>query len=178
MELNEDRYEHLDMIIKSPAPDGEPWFDKIFDLITSFCNAEEDVCTCGLESMGGGGGTLDQCYDHARITDKWAIDVEAADLKWLLSKLEGIELINDEEFKSISRLREAAYWHDDFNERYSNLDDDDDEEFELDPEVAPYFSDEPLPPAVTTHLEHWQQCNCLADSAVCCRERCWCKDEV
>lgn len=176
MELNEDRYEHIDMIIKTPAPDGESWFDKLFDLITSYCNAEEDdVCTCGLESMGGSGGTLEQCWDHSRISEKWAIDVLADDLKYVLEHFERANFKAEDEI--LERLRAAAYWHDDFEERYSNLDDDE-EEFELDPEFEPYFSNEPLPPAVTTHLEHWQQCNCLADSAVCCRERCWCKDEV
>lgn len=156
MELNEDRYEHIDMIIKTPAPDGESWFDKLFDLITSYCNAEEDdVCTCGLESMGGGGGTLEQCWDHARITEKWAIDVQADDLKWALTKIDYLNL-SDEDTKKLNRLHDAAYWHDDFNERYSNLEDDE----------------------MPTHLEHFQQCNCLSDSAECCREGCWCKDEV
>jgi hypothetical protein len=146
----EDRYEHIDILIKSPAGE-ESWFDRLFDFITSFCS-DEGECTCGMESMGGSGGTLDQCYEHMRITEKWAQDVLADDLKLALHRLSADTGMDDEAY---DRLRKAAYWHDDFNERYSNLEDDEEEE---------------------THLEHYSYCNCLADSAECCREGCWCKN--
>lgn len=78
----EDHYEGLELIVKS-RQDGVSWFDIISDLITQDCEGgggdcivedgdESDCddhdheellpCTCGLESMGGSGGTLEQCY--------------------------------------------------------------------------------------------------------------------
>lgn len=185
MGLEEDRYEHIDILIKSPA-EGDPWYDRIFDFITSFCEpiGERDEegnvegCTCGMESMGGSIGTLDQCYDHMRITEKWAIDVRADDLKYILAVVKDRPGMVGDLGNVYDRLHAAAYWHDDFNERYSNLSDDEEEEFELDPEVAPYFSDEPLPATVLGHLEHYQHCNCLGDSGVCCQDGCWCQEEI
>lgn len=60
-----DRYEGIELIVKS-RPDGESWFDLIFDFIAADCQgdpeSEENTCTCGLESMGGSGGTLEQCF--------------------------------------------------------------------------------------------------------------------
>lgn len=72
-EVPEDRYESIELILKSRT-DGESWFDVIFDMITSDCQGtpydeetdeDGDPCTCGLEMMGGSGGTLQQCYDHS-----------------------------------------------------------------------------------------------------------------
>lgn len=68
----EDRYEGIELILKSRA-DGISWFDVISDYITQDCDSvqlEDDEegfeqwspCSCGMEYMGGSGGTLDQCY--------------------------------------------------------------------------------------------------------------------
>lgn len=76
-EETEDRYEHIELIVKS-RPDGEDWFDVIHDYITKDCDSvpvrlEDDEegfeqwtpCHCGMESMSGMSGTLQQCYDHS-----------------------------------------------------------------------------------------------------------------
>lgn len=174
MELSEDRYEHIDILIKTPA-EGDAWFDRLFDFITSFCTDDpEEECRCGMESMGGSAGTLDQCYDHMRITEKWANDVQTDDLKLILFWINEHGFPTAEVEEAYNRLHKAAYWHDDFNEWVANIPDDEEEEFELDPEFEPYFSNEPLPSPILSHLEHYQTCNCLADSATCCREGCWC----
>jgi hypothetical protein len=71
----EDRYEHLELIVKS-RPDGESWFNVIHDFITKDCDSvrlEDDAegfeqwspCQCGMEHMSGMSGTLQQCYDHS-----------------------------------------------------------------------------------------------------------------
>lgn len=69
-----DRYEHIELIVKS-RQDGTSWFDVIHDYITQDCDSvqidpdDEDSdwtpCKCGMEHMGGMGGTLQQCYDHS-----------------------------------------------------------------------------------------------------------------
>lgn len=126
---NEDRYEHIDILVKKPA-EGDSWFDRIFDLISETCDSVEDEngewseCSCGMQSMGGSEGTLDQCYEHMRLTETWAQDVRAEDLKILLD-------FADDSFKDTvqyERLRKAAYWHDDFNEWVANLPDDEEED--------------------------------------------------
>lgn len=79
---DEDRYEQISLIVKERM-DGESWFDIIFDYIAGDCEggggdcliAEDDEsdcddhehdkiipCSCGMESLGGTSGTLDQCY--------------------------------------------------------------------------------------------------------------------
>lgn len=85
-----DRYEHIDMILKS-RPEGPSWFDLLFDFIAQDCQGgggdcivEEDdesdcdnhdheevlPCTCGMESMGGTQGTLQQCFDATENVGK------------------------------------------------------------------------------------------------------------
>lgn len=77
--MEEDRYERIELIVK--AREDESWFDTIFDYISGDCeggggecldkysdcdeheHSPELPCTCGLESMGGTAGTLQQCYD-------------------------------------------------------------------------------------------------------------------
>lgn len=131
----ESRYETIDIIVRAPE-EGDSWFDRLFDLITKDCverpeDADDDwECPCGLVSMGGSGGTLDQCYDHQRISEKWAFDVEAADLKFFLSLVTSHFALNEEEDEIYQRLHKAAYWHDDFNEWVNSLPDDEDEEEE------------------------------------------------
>lgn len=149
----EEKFEVINITIKAPV-DGESWFDRIMDFITADCQGgDEGGCTCGLETMGGMTGTLEQCFDHERLTEKWAFDVEAADLKLALDRLSADTGMNDEVY---DRLRKAAYWHDDFNEWLANIPDEDEE----------------------THLEHYTYCNCLADAFICCKEVCsTCKGE-
>lgn len=64
--MNEGRYEAIEMVIKC-REDGIEWSDYLFDLITENCQgdpeSEENICTCGMESMGGMSGTLEQCYE-------------------------------------------------------------------------------------------------------------------
>lgn len=140
----EERYESLELIVKC-CQDGEYWFDVISELISGNCEGgggecitdDEDSdcddheheeilqCTCGLESMGGCVGTLEQCYDSQRISEKWAtvqtedlkdilrlvfpviFDTTADDTKWYNTSPESRE--------SYERLRKEAYWHDEFN---------------------------------------------------------------
>lgn len=155
----EEKFEVINITIKAPV-DGESWFDRVMDFITADCQGgDEGGCTCGLETMGGMTGTLEQCFEHERLTEKWAFDVEAADLKMILDLVNPEALQFDLVKQAHERLRKAAYWHDDFNEWIANIPDDDEEEEE-------------------THLEHYRYCNCLADSGTCCREVCsTCKGE-
>lgn len=122
----EDRYEVIEIIVRTPSEEPS-WFDKIFDLITETCDGVSDQgpCSCGLESMGGSGGTLDQCYDYTRISEKWAIDVQAADLKRILSiAADHLEEDDKEPFK---RLKKAAYWHEEIDEWLATRQDDDEQ---------------------------------------------------
>lgn len=103
---NEDTYEHLDMILKT-KPEGPSWFDILSDYISQDCQGSggdcinecgcdssfEDCeacsdcdnhehtelfpCTCGLVSMGGTQGTLQQCYD---VTDNVGHGLKLIDL--------------------------------------------------------------------------------------------------
>jgi hypothetical protein len=61
-----ERYETVELVIKSRS-DGRSWFDVIYDLVTEECqgDGDEKECTCGLQTMGGSGGTLEQCYDYS-----------------------------------------------------------------------------------------------------------------
>lgn len=133
MELNEDRYEHIDILVKLPA-EGDSWFDRLHDLLTENCDSVEDEngdwspCSCGMESMGGSSGTLDQCYDYMRISEKWAQDVLTDDLKLLLFWANENGFPTTEVAEAYERLHKAAYWHDDFNEWLDNIPDEDEEE--------------------------------------------------
>ena len=83
-ENEEDRYENINMLLKTPAPDGSSWFDYLEEIISKDCqgsggdcivepgddsdcddhdHTELFPCTCGMVSMGGTQGTLQQCYD-------------------------------------------------------------------------------------------------------------------
>lgn len=84
-EFNEDRYEAIEMLIKSRS--GEPsWFDIIFDYISQDCQGseEEGSCTCGMESMGSTSGTIDQCWKYLGIDDD-KVTVMKADLQKVLN---------------------------------------------------------------------------------------------
>lgn len=135
MSENEERYETINIIIKSRSTEeGESWFDVIHDFLTKDCSpilneeGEEIDCTCGILTMGGCGGTLEQCYDHDRISEKWAT-VETADLKKILLKVAYMGL-NDEEREAFNRLKDEAYWHDNFQAWLDNLPEDEEDEDE------------------------------------------------
>lgn len=112
----EDRYESLDMIIKV-RPDGKSWFDIISDLVSEDCGVgtdpEENICTCGLESMGGTVGTLDQCYRHVGIADDLAGPVSKADLILILDFFaRSSHLKTLDEHEAAKRLRTECTWWD------------------------------------------------------------------
>lgn len=78
---SEDRYESINLIIKARL-DGESWFDVIHDYLSQDCEGifEEELpdgnytdgkpCTCGMETMSGMSGTLQQCYDAGTAVGK------------------------------------------------------------------------------------------------------------
>lgn len=163
----EGRYFTTEIMIKeSPGHT----LDDLWNLIEEWLpECSEDECTCGMVHMGGCSGTEEQCWKHLGQHESLAL-VKSADLKLALHRLAADEGMDDEAYE---RLRKEAYWYEDYDTWVASLPDDDEEkEFELDPEVAPYFSDEPLPSPVLSHLEHYQTCNCLSDSGTCCRENC------
>lgn len=129
----EERYESINIWVK--VPEGESWFDRIFDLITEGCEpygededgnwTEVNTCTCGLETMGGCTGTLEQLADHDRISEKWAQDVLAEDLKIALHRLSADTGMPDDVF---DRLRRAAYYHEDIQAWFDSLPEEDEDE--------------------------------------------------
>lgn len=124
---NENRYETLDMILKCRT-DGQSWFDIISDLITESCEGDPEVegsCTCGLESMGGSSGTLDQCYRHCGIADDLVGPVNKADL---LRVLENFITEDEEDQKIYDRLYNECTWWDETLERWAEEEDEEDNE--------------------------------------------------
>jgi hypothetical protein len=123
--LSEDRYEALELIVKS-RQDGKSWFDIIYDLIASNCQgSEEDACTCGLETMGGTGGSLDQCYKYIRIDDD-KVEVGKEDLLKVLNFLDTEKgpmsvVVHD----AAERMRKECTWWEDWQ---SSLPPDEEEE--------------------------------------------------
>lgn len=118
MTADDDRYESIELIVKARL-DGESWFDIISELISSDCEGTDDIpCSCGLESMGGSQGTLEQCYDHLRISETWTT-VKTQDVKKILNavskNIRTVHLTEDELY-AIQRVRKEAYWHDEFDE--------------------------------------------------------------
>lgn len=80
--MSKDRYETIRLILKERS-DGRSWFDVIDEFISQDCeggggecilaegedsdcddheHTELFPCTCGLETMGGSSGTLEQCF--------------------------------------------------------------------------------------------------------------------
>jgi hypothetical protein len=121
--MNEDRYETLDMIVKV-RPDGQSWFDVISDLITENCEGDPEVegsCTCGLESMGGSSGTLDQCYRRQGIADDLVGPVDKTDLLRVLRAPAIITACSyDPELLEVcSRLMKECTWWDETLERWA-----------------------------------------------------------
>lgn len=127
MEESEDRYESLDMILKARS-DGVSWFDVISDLITDSCEGDPNVegsCTCGLESMGGSSGTLDQCYRHQGIADDLVGPVSKEDLiKVLRAPAIVAACSSDPELlEAASRLMKECTWWDETLERWAEEED-------------------------------------------------------
>lgn len=124
----EDRYEALDMIIKVRS-DGQSWFDIIHDMITEECEgdpeSEENTCTCGMESMGGTTGTLDQCYRHLGIADDIVGPVSKVDLLRVLS---GFEPVVPEDQAAYDRLYKEATWWDETLTRWAEESDEESDE--------------------------------------------------
>lgn len=113
----EDRYEAISLIVKV-RDDGENWFDIIADLISENCEGEPDddtkPCTCGLESMGGCTGTLDQCFRHHGIADDLVGPVNKEDLLLILDFFaRSSHLKTLDEYEAAKRLRKECTWWDD-----------------------------------------------------------------
>ncbi len=122
MRSDEERYESIEMIIKA-RKDGKEWHDIIFDLITAECEgdpeSEENTCTCGLESMGGSSGTLDQCYRHIGIADDLVGPVNKDDLMLVLSHLD-LKHLTEEVKEAAKRLSNECTWWDDIKASYED----------------------------------------------------------
>lgn len=143
MTTDDDRYESIEIIVKA-RQEGESWFDVISDYITQDCEGgggdclvedsdESDCddhehtelfpCTCGMESMGGTSGTLDQIYESKRINENWTT-IKTEDLKLILRTVfpvvwetsKGQRTSPPEVRESYERLRKGAYWYQEFDE--------------------------------------------------------------
>lgn len=112
-QLPEPRYESLEIIVKERA-DGESWFDIISEVISKDCEGSDETdCTCGLESMGGCSGTLDQCYRSHGIADDLVGPVNKADLLLVLDYLLLTQYHNDDAtYEAAKRLRNECTWWD------------------------------------------------------------------
>ncbi len=122
-ENKEEKWEHFDIIVRRPA-EGDSWFDRIFDLITEDCEEAPDPtpegwsCKCGLESMGGTQGTLQQCYDHIENVGHGLKLIDLARAIYLMS--EGLEGQNHQ------RVIEWAKYEISFEESLSESESDED----------------------------------------------------
>lgn len=130
----EDRYEALELIVKV-RQDGESWFNIISDLITSDCqggggdclvengdesdcddheHSEEFPCTCGLESMGGSTGTLDEAYRHQGIANDIVGPINKADLELILDYVRATGNTQPFDVRKVAeKLRKECTWWDD-----------------------------------------------------------------
>lgn len=147
-EFRPDRYEVINLIVKS-RPDGKSWFDVVFDMITEECQGDGDEkdCTCGMESMGGSGGTLEQCYSYSTTVGSGLQPIDLA--RAIADLVDGFE--PDSPTKKVI---EWARKEIEFEESFENLqDDEDEEEYELPEEFEPYFSNEELPEGVLEILK-------------------------
>lgn len=129
MEAEEDRYEHIELIVKTRF-DGEAWFDVLHDYITKDCQGsggdcvteDEDSdcddhehtelfpCTCGMEHMSGMGGTLQQCFDYSASVSK---DLKYIDLAHAIVSLTNYSynsLGTHEEQIAAERVIKAINW--------------------------------------------------------------------
>lgn len=125
MEPTEPRYESLEIIVKV-REDGQTWFDVLSNIIAKDCQGDpedpEKPCTCGLESMGGMTGTLEQCYE-------WGTNVSAGIPPLMVAEV--IEALYDgRPHKDMEKIREWARHEIEVEEWFNNLEDEDAEEEE------------------------------------------------
>lgn len=108
MEFEKDRYEALEIIVKSRL-DGESWFDIISEVLIGDCQGSEtEPCTCGTESMTGSVGTLDQCWKHLGISED-IVEVNTDDLRLILSNLD-VSNVTPSVTEAVARLYEDLNW--------------------------------------------------------------------
>ena len=105
--MTEDRYETLEMILKS-REDGRSWFDVLLDYIAQDCHGSEtDLCTCSLQHMGGSGGTIEQCWKWLGVDDD-KVTVDKNDLLVVLAACERRKCLDTH-----GRLvKECTWWED------------------------------------------------------------------
>lgn len=124
----EDRYEALELIVKC-REDGESWFDIIQELISKDCQgSEDDPCTCGLESLGGCSGTLDECYRWTGTADDLVDRVRKVDLLLVLDYLRLTQYdLNDAVSEAAERLLKECTWWDDFKASWDEEEEEEEE---------------------------------------------------
>lgn len=160
-DVPEDRYEAIHLIIKS-RPDGKAWFDVLFDLITEPCegtDSDEDDCTCGLASMGGSGGTLQQCYDYTTTVGHGLQPIDLAKVILFLNRPLDADYVIPEIRNKVLDWAEKevafeAYFE---NREWENEEDEEedgsDTDYILPEEFEPYFSNESIPDDVLNILK-------------------------
>lgn len=132
-DVNEDRYEGINLVIRS-RQDGQSWFDVIENLISETCEGDASLdkpCTCGLEVMSGGGGTYDQVMDWRTTVGYGLQPIDLA--KGIMDLTEGyiglIEDISEETLKVIEWAKKEialeAYYE---NEEWRNYEEEEEEE--------------------------------------------------
>lgn len=152
--MEEDRYETIHITLKSRS-DGKAWFDVLFDYITENCegtDSDEDDCTCGMESMGGSGGTLEQCYAYETTVGGGLQPIDLAEAIINLLVVDDFELDTDT-LKAVQWARKEIESEEYWNNRGWETEEDDEEEFELGEEFEPYFSNEELPEGILEILK-------------------------
>lgn len=148
----EDRYEAIELILKS-RPDGAAWFDVIFDMITESCegtDSDEDDCTCGMEMMGGSGGTLKQCYDYTTTVGYKLQPIDLARAIVALNERRYGDVATEKVIEWAQKEIEfEAYFE---NREWENEEDESEDDYILPEEFEPYFSNEELPEDVLNIL--------------------------
>lgn len=132
--MSEERYETVELIVQART-DGQSWFDIIFDLIAGDCEGspgeelpdgsftDGDPCTCGLESMGGGGGTLEQCYERGTTVGSGLQPIDLA--RVIIDLNERRYNYGDPAFEKVI---EWAHHEVEFEAFFDNIKDDEDEQ--------------------------------------------------
>jgi hypothetical protein len=101
-------------------------------MITEFCegdpDSEESTCTCGLESMGGSSGTLDQCYRNQGIADDLVGPVNKEDLMTILRYINESPSPPSAVWQAYKKLWKECTWWDDFIDKLKEEEDGEEEE--------------------------------------------------
>ena len=104
----EDRYFHIQIIAKESLEEGRT-LDTFWDHVEAFFpECVGDTCTCGIESFGGGSGTLDQAFRSHGIADDIE-EVNPADVRIVLDFIDKA-MVLPEVREAASRLRERIDW--------------------------------------------------------------------